>query len=122
MGAPPVLRLSDDGKISAQLVSAINLFFEAIADKLNGFISMGGGGHRSWSGNIDGEYIEVTFPNVADTEMRIPHSLKRLPIGVVVVRKDNYCDVRDGSANTWGREYLYLKCSVAGAVVRLWVF
>ena len=59
------------------------------------------------------------FPGVANTEMRVPHGLGRLPIAYFLVRKDRACDVYDGSDNTWGVNYIFLKCDEAGAVVRL---
>lgn len=118
---PPVLRVGEEGKISAQLVTSLNSFLRDVAAKINGFISFGGGGHASWAGDINGQYIEITFPSVENTEMRIPHGLGRLAIGVFVVRKDRACDVYDGDANTWGVKYLFLKCDTANAVVRLLV-
>lgn len=116
---PPVMRVGEKGEISAQLLSSLNQFLREVAHRFNGFISFGGGNHASWSGNIDGQYIEITFPNVANTEMRIPHGLGRLPIGYWPVRKDRACNVYDGSDNTWGVEYMYVKCNKADAVVRL---
>ena len=116
---PPVMRAGKEGQITTQLLTLLNLFLQDVARQFNGFISFGGGSHASWSGNIDGQYIEMTFPGVANTEMRVPHGLGRLPIGYFVVRKDRACDIYDGSDNTWGTEYLFLKSDEADAVVRL---
>lgn len=116
---PPSLRIGEEGKISAQLLTSLNYFLQEVSQKVNGFISFGSGSHASWSGNLDGQYVEITFPSGADTEMRVPHGLGRLPIAYFVARKDRACDVYDGSDNTWGVEYLYLKCDTANAVVRL---
>lgn len=116
---PPVMRVGKEGQITAQLINSLNLFLQDVARLINGFVSFGGGNHATWAGNIDGQYIEITFPGVANTEMRVPHGLGRLPIGYFVVRKDRACDIYDGSDNTWGVEYLYVKSDEADAVVRL---
>jgi hypothetical protein len=118
---PPVLRLGEKGEMSANLLSSLNLFLQEIAKKVNGYLSLGGGNHAAWAGNVDAQYVELTFGS-ADSEMMIPHGLNRLPIGVIVVRRDRACSVYDGSDNTWGKKYLYLKCDTESAVVRLLVF
>lgn len=63
---------------------------------------------------------DVTFSG-ANVEVAVPHSLKKVPKGILIVRKDRACDVYDGST-AWTDTNIYLKPTVANAVVKLYIF
>ncbi len=65
------------------------------------------------------EEITVTFPSVADTELRINlASLNRTPLAYQVVKADRAVSVYTGDTD-WARNEIYLKANVASAVITL---
>lgn len=71
------------------------------------------------------QYLTVTFPASANTDLDIPHTLAPFNFDEVdyeIVRKDRACDVyndQSGTRKAWTATTLYLRCSVASAVVQL---
>lgn len=71
------------------------------------------------------QYVDVTFPSNADTDIDIKHTLPVTDPDSVryeVVRKDRACDVYDdqsGSRRAWTTTAIYLRCDTASAVCRL---
>jgi hypothetical protein len=70
---------------------------------------------------MDGRLFRVTFV-AANTDQIIEHDLNRVPVGYLVVRKDQTCDVYDGSIGGWTTTDIVLKCTVAGADTTLYIF
>jgi hypothetical protein len=105
----------------SNIVAAISALFAAvntIIDAFNGFISMGDGTSFGWAGNLDAVEVEWMTPSVANTEFSIPHLLGRIPVRAERTRADRACDVYD-SGTAWTKDHVYLKCSVASALVLL---
>lgn len=90
-----------------------------VVKQLNGYISLGDGTTGSWSGNLDAQYVDLVFPSTPDTEVKIPHGLKRVPVGYAIVRRDRACQVYDSSTGSWGESLFYLKCDTASATVKV---
>lgn len=83
---------------------------------INGKLGFGDGVHKS---NIDGNWIQYqTSASVGATDT-VPHGLKRKPAGFLVMAIDKpgvvYADAAPDTIN------LYLKCSAASAIIRLFV-
>jgi len=67
---------------------------EEIARALNGRIGFGDGTDPD---NIEGTWISVTTPGVANTDFTVTHGLDRLPAGYLVMSKAATVDIFDGS-------------------------
>lgn len=122
LGDIPPITISEDGKLSETMVNTLSNALRGIIKAINGRLSMGNGltGHRT--GNLDGQWIDVLTPAVANTEFVVPHGLKRVPVAAVPLKKDRAVDIYDSSAGSWSDSLIYLKASVASATVKLWVF
>lgn len=105
---------SDDGKLTATQVSYITDSIKRIIAAYNGKISLGDSTQSSQSGNIDGQWKEVTFVN-ANTDYELPHGLGRLPVGLIVfdVNVDGAV-VRGGSRGSWSTTRMFVRCNQAG--------
>lgn len=70
-----------------------------------------------------GQLIDVTFPAAANTDLKIQHSLGRVPVGFIPVYLSAAGTVYN-SATTVGSpsQEIILKCSAAGLVSKLWIF
>lgn len=93
-----------------------------LAEKLNGGLSLGAGKHLQRTGNIDGQWLWVKFPSVANTEYQIRHGLGRVPFGYIPARKDFAASIYDSSVGSWTNNVMYLKCDVKSITALLWVF
>ena len=74
-------------------------------------------GNLEFDKNMLTQTIDVTF-STADTEVSVVHRFGKTPTGYIVCKKSVACDVYDGSTS-WSSSLIYLKCSVANAVVKL---
>lgn len=121
-GASSLTRVTPTkGDTPSNIAAAISTIFSAlnsIVDAFNGRISLGDGTSFNWTGNIDAVEIEWTVPATPNTEFAIPHLLGRIPVRVERTRADRACDVYD-SGTLWTNQLVYLKCSVASALVLL---
>ena len=63
--------------------------------------------------NINGVWISVTTPGVADTEFIFTHNLNRIPTGVLVVSVDKAAVIYASQKNLWTNTQIRLKCNVA---------
>ena len=122
VGAISDIKLTDEGKLSEQAVTLLVSVVKSISQRLNGRLTLGTGvtGHRA--GNMDGQWITVLTPGVANTEFTVPHGLGRLAVGYLVVDKDRAADIYSFDKGSWDSSIMILKCSVADATVNLWVF
>lgn len=122
VGEPPPLQLEvgADGekRVTASLVSLMNLFQQSIIRKLNGRLRFGNGDHATQSGNIDGQWIEVVTPS-ADVEFAVDHGLERLPAGYIVARANKACNVYDSNVGGWNDRTIYLKCDTGTVTLRI---
>ncbi len=71
--------------------------------------------------NFDWKKIAFTSNATPDTEDTIPHTLKRIPEGVLIIKKDKFADIRLG-ATAWTSTNIYLKTDVASAALTIVVF
>ena len=73
--------------------------------------------------NIETFYASGTTPAVANTEFIVAHTLKRPPVGFVVIRLDQaaiiYADATDLAA--WSSTNFAAKCSVASVNYRIYL-
>ena len=111
-----------EGRLTETALSMLVSKVNEIAALLSGRVSKGDGSQGSWAGNIDSQYIEVTFPSAANTEQAIYHSLGRTPVGYNVVRRTAACDIYDSSSGSWSDSVMYLKSSVGNVTVTLEVW
>ena len=108
-----------EGKLTPQAVDYINGMFAAIVHVLNGNLTEGDGTAGSGTGNLYGQWIDVVTPSVADTEFVVPHGLKRLAVGVLVVAKDKAAIVYDSNRGSWTRDRILLKCDTGSVTLKL---
>lgn len=111
-----------DGRLTETALATIVSKVNELADSLAGRVSLGDGSQGSWAGNLDAQYIEVTFPSAPNTEQAVYHSLGRTPVGYVVVRKSAACDIYDSSTGSWKDSVAYFKSTVASVTVTLLVW
>lgn len=105
---------SEDGKLTATQVAFLTDAIKRIIATINGQITFGDGVNSSQSGNIDGQWKEVTFTN-ANTDYEVPHGLGRLPVGVIVLDVNiDGAVVRGGSRGSWSPTRLFVRCNQAG--------
>ncbi len=119
---PDLVVQDKQGKINPAGLEQLKSSIQNLCRKVNGAISLGDGSAASWSGNVDGQYVTVLFPSVANTEVEIPHGLGRVVVGYAPVRKDRACDVYDSNSGSWNESRCLLKSTVANATVRLLLF
>lgn len=111
---PPKLVPTEDGKWPMALISKLNTFLKDVITAINGRISLGDGFQASRSGNIDGQWIELTSPSVANTQFAVPHGLGRRPVGCTVWRRNDYGELKNSNVGGWDERRLYLKCNTGG--------
>ena len=70
--------------------------------------------------NMDGILLRVMWvtPNADQT---IQHNLNRVPVGYYITRKDQTCDVYDGTLSGWTTSAIVLRCTAA-ADTTIYVF
>lgn len=74
-----------------------------------------------FSNNVtDGQFITFTAHATPNTEFDVAHTLGRTPTGYIPVSKDRAADIYNTTASD--ATELHLKCTVASAVIKIWVF
>lgn len=96
-------------KYQTDFNEALLRFTRRIVDVLNGGIKI--------TDNFDAQIITVTTA-VADTEVVVAHTLKRVPQGYIVLSVDK-AGVIYTSGTTWTSENIYIKCNVATVTAKL---
>jgi hypothetical protein len=120
---PGPIRLAEDGKIGVEAITQLNSLIAAIAKRLNQGLSLGSGDQATQTGNIFGQWIEVTStPSVADTEFQLPHGLGRTPVGYFVAKRDKAGTLYVSSAGSWNRDVVYFKDSGAAVLLLIMIF
>ena len=74
-----------------------------------------------FSDNFNAEILTVADSGNADTELSVAHTLKRAPIGFIVLKINKAGQVYD-SGTAWTDTAIYLKCSAANAAISILVF
>lgn len=117
---PPIV--VQEGKLTEGLALVLTNALRALITKVNGLLSLGSGEAGTRSGNVDGMYMDVLTPAVADTEFPVLHRLGRVPVGWAVVGADKAVRVYSSNTGSWGFRIMYLKADVTSASIRLWVW
>lgn len=117
---PGSLRLTD-GKLSDLTLTYLRGLLVAAIDRINGALSLGTGRHGTWSGNIDGQYVDVVA-RAANAEFPVPHGLGRVPVGYIVVRTNGASVLYDNGGGNWTDTTMYLRCTDAGTTIRILIF
>ena len=92
---------------------------EKLVRLVNGQISFGSSPvvHGARTGNINGQFLKVTFPATPGELLEIPHGLDRVPnialAGWISLDATVYCSAIQKS--NWSEEAIYLACSAASA-------
>lgn len=118
---PAIAEVKDASSIPS-IISTLFQVLRGVVTKLNGGLSLGNGTTYAGAGNLDAVYVDLLAPAAANTQLAIPHSLGRTPIGYLPVRKDRACDVYDSSAGSWTADIMYLKFTVASATIKLLIW
>ena len=97
------------------------------AKAVNGGIDLGvsnqtaQGPGTAYSGNLNGQWVNVTAPG-ANVEFAVPHNLNRVP-SYYFWNSDRACNLYQlpNTGTAWTTTNVYLKCSVASAVLRIFL-
>ncbi len=119
---PGPIRMTSDGKIGVDALNQLNGYIAELVKKINRGLSRGTGVNATLTGNLFGQFVEVTTPSVADTEFIVPHGLGQVPIGFDTVLVDKAAILYSSSYGSWGRQHIYLKCNVGTTVARIGLF
>jgi hypothetical protein len=106
------------------LDSLVSYIYQALVEivyTINGRLTLGLAQNHYQSGNLDGEWAVVDkTPKVANTEFAIPHSLARVPQGVLKMGANKACSVyNDDTTAAWTNTMIYLKCDEGDVVLKL---
>jgi len=71
--------------------------------------------------NLDVKEVAITTNGVADTEDGFAHTLKRVPKGYIVVKRDKAGTIYDG-ASAWTSTTIYLRSNVATVAATILVY
>lgn len=93
------------------------LMLEDILTNLNNLLNRG----LTFTDNLDGADVSYTSNAIANTEDTIPHTLGRAPVKFFVVDLDKGGVVYRGGT-TFTSTNIYLKCTVASANIKLFIF
>jgi hypothetical protein len=79
-------------------------------------------GANQYTGNVNGQWANVTAPGAANAEFAIPHSLGRIPSFYFFIA-DRACNLYQlpNTGTAWTQTNIYVKCSVANAVLRVFI-
>jgi hypothetical protein len=106
--------------ITARMITLLYDKVQELITRVSGLISFGNAVDGSWSGDVNGQYREVTFPVAANTQYRIEHGLNRIPVFFIVQAEGIglvYAD--DSDRASWNKTEIYLKCNVGSVKVKL---
>lgn len=75
-----------------------------------------------YTGNMDGQWANVTAPGTPDTEFAIPHTLGRTP-SFYFYNSDRAASLYQlpATGTAWTNTNIYVKCSVASAVLNVFI-
>jgi hypothetical protein len=107
--------------------SLLNRIF-GLSQQVNGGIDFGTSTQtgatpsQEYTGNLDGQWANVTAPVTPNTEFAIPHTLGRVP-SFYFYNTDRAAIVYQlpTTGTPWTEQNIYVKCSVASAVLRVFI-
>src|SRR5271170_4558808 len=91
--------------------------YKNLAQAFNGQIGFGDGTNAD---NINGSWINVTTPPTPNTDFVVNHNLNRIPVGYLVMQKNQACDVFTGSVAST-KSQITLQGSVGNTVLKLFI-
>lgn len=102
-----------EGQLTEAGVTALNSFMRTVAATLNGGLSFGDGTQSTRLGNFRGHTIEFVTPSVADTEFEVPHGLKEIPVGRLILDQDKAGTLYASRRGAWSKTRVFFRCDVA---------
>lgn len=77
---------------------------------------------KNYTGNVNGQWKNVTAPAGANTEFAIPHDLGRIPSFYFYIA-DRSCNLYQlpNTGTAWTQTNIYVKCDAANAVLRVFI-
>jgi hypothetical protein len=104
--------------------SQLNRTF-GLAQAINGGLDFGVSTQTSpanYTGNISGQWANVTAPAGANTEFAVPHTLGRIPSFYLFI-SDRACRLYQlpNTGTVWTLNNVYLKCDTSSAVLRIFL-
>jgi hypothetical protein len=93
-----------------------------VVNRLNGKLDLGSGEHNKFTGNFYGVTYDVLTPSVQDTNFTVFHKLGYRPEHCVIIRADKAAIIYDSQDVARDEQTLTLRCNVASATLKLWVF
>lgn len=103
----------EDEKFRQKLAEVLFKYSMKLSDIINGDIRI--------DENLNAETLTISDSGGANTENTVAHTLKRIPVGFMVVNIDKAGIVYD-SGTSWTASNLYVKCNVANAAIKLLVY
>lgn len=75
-----------------------------------------------YTGNLNGQWANITAPGTPDTEFSVTHELGKVP-SFYWVNADRACSVYQlpDTGTAWTETTIFLKCSVASAKLRIFI-
>lgn len=117
------LRLNPDKTgLNEDDVDHLNTTLEDIVKAFNGGISFGTVTNGRRAGHHDAQYRVIVSPAVANTDFYVTHGLARIPRGYLVVGQDKAGSVYESNRESWTKQSMALKTSIASMTIRLLVF
>jgi hypothetical protein len=99
-----------------------------LAQKMNGGIDFGvstqtgSTAGNQYTGNMNGQWANVTAPAAPNTEFAIPHTLGRIPSFYLYnIDRAGILYQLPNTGTPWTNLNIYVKCSVASAVLRVFI-
>jgi hypothetical protein len=78
-------------------------------------------GGLKFSDNHNAQTVAVADTGSANAEFTVAHSLKRIPVGFIIVRRTGFGVVYE-SGTDWTAAAIYLKCTTANNNISVFVF
>ncbi len=103
----------DSEEFRRELAEVLFKYSMKLSDIINGDIRI--------TENLNVKILTISDSGNANSENTVAHTLKRAPIGFMVVNIDKAGIVYD-SGTAWTASNLYVKCNVANAAIKLLVY
>lgn len=71
--------------------------------------------------NFNANILDISDSGAADSSNTVPHTLKRVPTGFIVINI-NKAGVVYAAGTAWTETDIYLKCNVANCTIKILVF
>ena len=77
---------------------------------------------NEYTGNMNGQWANVTAPVAPNTEFAIPHTLQRIPSFYLYnIDRAGILYQLPQTGTPWTEQNIFVKCSVASAVLRVFI-